>query len=204
MGIGSNTDVTQIELREGASDGYDLGIDAFKLKGNDVLQLYSRIVGNLSPFAINVLSAGNDKKVQLAYDAKSVGTFTVSISENNSGLPIYLKDNELGILHDLSTPYSYQGGGVNGSERFMLYIAPSTTSLESNKVEVKQVTIWTRDKDVVVDGSGMLEVKIMDIGGRTVATGMGDGRCLIAMGNAPAGLYVVVVNGIFVQKVVLR
>jgi hypothetical protein len=207
IGNSTDTDVTQIELRDGFSDGYDLGYDALKLKGNDILQLYSRVKDHASSFAINILSPGIDKSVQLVYDAKALGTYTLKISDNTSSLPVYVLDKELNKLHDLSTPYTFQGGGVSGSERFVLLVSPSTTSTSSavaTESGKKSLVIWSHDKEVVINGIGMLDVKIKDMGGKTVATGMSDGSCVIKMPNSPAGLYMVFVNGVFAKKVLLH
>ena len=93
---------------------------------------------------------------------------------------------------------------MSENERFVLLISPSTTSVETKESGKQSMLIWSHDKDVVVEGNGNLEVKVKDMSGRTVATGMGDASCVVKMSNSPAGLYMVFVNGIFAKKVVLH
>jgi hypothetical protein len=83
-------------------------------------------------------------------------------------------------------------------------IVGTTTSVETKESGKQSMLVWSYDKEVVVEGNGNLEVKVKDMSGRTIATGMGNASCVVKMSNSPAGLYMVFVNGIFAKKLVLQ
>jgi len=202
---GSLSDNTFVQLSEGATDGYDSSLDFPKIKGNDILQLYSKLDGISTAFSNNQLAPGDDKRVQLAYDAKNAGTYFISLVENSAGLPVLLEDFDLSTTFDLSKgAYTFTSDGTVDDQRFVLHISPTVASVAGDLSTSTSIYVTAKDKEVSVKGLTDLDVRVIDLNGKLVATGKGNGTCVIDMTKSPAGLYIVGVNGTFTRKVIIQ
>jgi len=209
------TDATQIEFREGACDCYVKTEDAYKLKGNDTLEFYSKITtGNPYDFAINLLAPLElSKTVKLGYDAIVAGQYSIAIKDTVgfNGVSVYLLDNLLGSTYDLTKgSYQFTSGAVTeDTARFAVVFAPQSASVSgvtgvSSSTVSSTVNIYAYNKVVYVQNSVPTNVSISDITGRNVYQG---NSTEINMSSATTGIYVVSVvngNGVTTQKVVIQ
>jgi arylsulfatase A-like enzyme len=109
-----------------ATPDFDRGLDAFKVKGNTHLQLYSKM--KESEMAILALPLSRDtSSIPLGFDTKVAGIHTLEIQDAQSfEFEIYLNDVELDRLVNLKEQsYSFQTEIVNNSDRFKLVVSPS-------------------------------------------------------------------------------
>jgi hypothetical protein len=155
-------------MRQGASDGYDQFLDAYKLKGNADLQLYSKIANTGYSFAINTLSEGV-KEILLSYDAKTAGTYSISINKLaglSQDASVILIDKANGKKHDLlKSTYVFQGGEVKEEQRFKLVIGKNViTSLDEYKPN-EEAVIYANGDIVYAAKAGAFELALYTTNG---------------------------------------
>jgi hypothetical protein len=159
---------------EGATTGIDQGYDAYKLKGNPDIALYSLMDGYTEGFAIQSLPPITGKtEVKLGLDIGIAGSYTFKIknTENfNPQVDIYLEDLVSGTITDLKKDSSYQvilNPEVYKS-RFLLQFYPNKIITNVDKITLNALEIYTYNNKIFIKGkvNTYYPVIITDITGR--------------------------------------
>jgi len=114
--------------------------------------------------------------VPLNYKVTTAGTYTFTI-DHVDGLfvggaqAIYIKDNQDGSYHNLSTPYTFTSAAGTFANRFEL-VYQTALATDNNTFTANSINVIKQQNDVVVRTSGttMQEVTIYDIRGRVLVT----------------------------------
>lgn len=191
----SLVDKTQIEFRDDASDNFEVNYDAYKLKGNTILQLFSKISDNEYDFAINILSPlATNKAVQLGYDASVAGVYTLKLDSLVAleEASVSLEDKTLAKFIDLKANpvYTFSSAATKNNQRFALHFNNAkVTGIDAQNNATFQV--YSIDKMVYVNTSTSSEVVVYDLAGQVVARKAGNGLFDINLSNKSAGIYIV-------------
>jgi len=150
-----------------------------------------------SPLVVNGLPMKDNRVVQMGFSVPEAGDYTISLDplRQKDVKNVILVDNVTGRKVDLlQTSYSFNTGAVEGENgRFVLYINSSYTGTP---------TIGTNDpyayaKDNLLTVKNLTEgdkVQVLDLAGRTIATGTVSGKEFsVTVGQK--GVYVVNVKG---------
>jgi predicted outer membrane repeat protein len=116
-------------------------------------------------------------EVPLGYKATVAGNFTISLDHVTGlfedGQDIYLKDNVLGITHDLTnSSYTFASDLGTVTDRFhVVYAAALGTVIHD--FDANSIVIYQKDKMIMVNSgtATMKDIAIYDIRGRLVYTG---------------------------------
>ncbi|GIV33773.1 MAG: hypothetical protein KatS3mg031_1308 [Chitinophagales bacterium] len=172
-----------------ATDGYDLGYDAKKMRGNQYLALYTKI-GN-ADYMIQALSAlTTDKTVALGLDAGLAGTYTFGLKalENlDESVAVILEDRMTGTFHNLRLHPTYTfalAAPTQVADRFYLHFnVPLQINIMSESCNGAdgQITL-------VQDGSKKWNYVVTDAQGNLVAKG-NDFNGTAFIGNLEDGEY---------------
>ncbi|MDR0866627.1 MAG: T9SS type A sorting domain-containing protein [Candidatus Symbiothrix sp.] len=189
------SDVNYIVLGDKYKDTYLVSEDAFKPVYDDELQIYS-VVENV-PLFRNALLRTGEKEVILGVSAPFQGQYTFELTdENNSVNSVVLLDKENNQETDLlSQTYSFYVDDVfNTSDRFVLYINKTATSIGSLG-DASKVYAYADNAVLTVKNlkSGD-NVQILDLAGRTIASGIAQGS-EYSMSLKEKGVYIVNVKG---------
>ncbi|MEL7147439.1 MAG: hypothetical protein AAFO69_13780 [Bacteroidota bacterium] len=152
-GIGENQGVYNdliVGLDDGATDGKDFGLDAYKFSGSEFISFYS--VNDDKKYAIQALSPPGDEKVEvpLGFYLAREGAYqirTVSLQLADEGMMVYLVDAVTGNEYDLSTTneitFFYQKGV--SEDRFSLHFRPSRVTTVDDQF-ANQLSIVSGDQ----------------------------------------------------------
>jgi FG-GAP-like repeat len=195
-------DITQIEFTAEGTDGFNPNEDALKLKGNTVLQLYSKARNSVYDLAINTKSnLYLDTTVQLVYDGAVSGTYQLSLDEaTNVPDKIWVQDQTTNTVSELKkgTSYTFTGGNTSANQRLVLKLSGARTEiLTSNalpSIETKEISIQQKGKDFEIEGNGKLQAQLLDLQGRNLAHTLGNDKLLFSVGMLPEGVYILKVN----------
>lgn len=141
---GVSTDMV-IGFVEDGTKQFDRTLDAYKIKGNSYLQLYSRMQDRA--MAIQALPLLIDQtNVDLGLDISESGTYKLSISEQQSFHgEIILKDNLLNREVSLTEigSYTFDSEETYNSERFSLTFAPNKILSITNQLEEDKLIVFS-------------------------------------------------------------
>jgi trimeric autotransporter adhesin len=154
-----------------ATLNYDSGKDGL-LIGDNPTSLYSVIDSN--KLAIQARSTFNpNDTVSLVFKTSVSDNYIISIADMDglflNGQDIYLKDNQLAILHDLkSSPYLFSSESGLFPTRFE--IVYQTTNLSSTNFEESIIETYTENNQIVVKSqkSNISNIQIFDLSGRNL------------------------------------
>ncbi|GAA3632462.1 T9SS type A sorting domain-containing protein [Flavivirga jejuensis] len=159
----------------GATNENDgLKYDAPKLLSNEAAILYSKIENSTKPFVVQgkaINSLDSDETIKLGFKTSidiatlyklSIADFQGDFLTNN---PIYLKDNLLNKLHDLSaSDYSFTSEVGEFNSRFEIVFNANALSTETNTLDSKSLEIVDLGKNrVQFNASNNLTIKTVDI-----------------------------------------
>lgn len=167
-----------------ATDGYDgNAIDTNRNYAGNAGLLYSMDNDGEGFYVIqgkSISSLTEDEVVKLGFGAyiSTNETYTIeaisyegSYLENN---PIYIKDNDLGIVHDLtSSGYTFTSDGGNFEERFEIVFRNQALSIDDNQFSENDFVITEQEDDFVKfqlkSASTLIEnIDIYDLQGRLI------------------------------------
>ena len=131
--IGSDSiisDRTRVVYNAAKSTAYETDCDAAKFFADASTQLYT-LDSDGTQYAINERPMG---EVRLAYTAATGGVLT--IGTERSDCSVFLRDNELGVVHDLSQgDYTFGTDAGTFEGRFLLMPNGTTTAIEKTTDE---------------------------------------------------------------------
>lgn len=173
----SNNDLSTnivVGFTEEATLGFDRTLDGHKIKGNNNLQLYSRM--NKEILAIQALpTLTEDITVDLGFDISESGTYTFDLPEELTyEFEIFLIDHKLDKVINLleAGSYTFESEATNNSDRFSLLFSPNRIlSIDDAKLTNNELVVFSNGSllnirvDQILDNA---EVKIYDLSGTLV------------------------------------
>lgn len=170
---GTNNGVSQnmVAYMQDATTGLDYGYDAQRLSDGNSVSLYS--VAQSTPLAIQARPdfAVTDV-VKLGYVAPAAGSYTISIDHTDGvfadGQKIYIRDNSLGQIQDLASPYTYTTDAGTFEQRFDIIYTANALGVKDPVAIDDSLYIFTSDKTIGINSAGnaITGVTIYDLRGR--------------------------------------
>ena len=162
-----------VQYAQGASDDFDVFLDAISQQGNPNLDFYSSIPNYKFTLQSKGLPFDTNNTVSLGYKVATSGTYQIEIDHLDgfflNGQNIYLEDSQTNQLIDLkAAPYSFQTAVGEYSNRFVLHYLPIILETENNNFE-NSVQLLINDKASVY--SSILNIKkivVFDVLGRII------------------------------------
>ena len=212
---GQSYNQTLTAYMSGATQGVDQQIDG-KFFGYEGSALYSiieegayAIQGRALPFEVSDV-------VPLGFKAAEAGKFKVSLA-NFDGLfaegavTIYLKDNQLDIIHNLmESDYEFESVQGTFKERFEVVYETEET-MGTGDMDANLVQIYQNNQEIVVSSKAekILSVELFDLQGRKIHSNAKVNANLYQIQSAPFGTQVLVVkvqtaNGVTTTKKVIN
>ena len=198
---------------EGATDGFDTSFyDATRnLSAGSASIIYSLIDGNNRKLAIqgkSILSMNLDEEIKIGFytSIKKLTTYTFNVSKIEGDFfsenTIYLKDNLLGIIHDLSeSSYSFSSEIGEFNSRFKILFKNKTLGTSNYFLTEKEVIIKEIDNEFyqisVPINWTIKKLEIIDVLGRTIYISIGTGSSVIYEVSKLS-------NSIYLMKVTLQ
>ena len=159
--------------------------------------VWSIMDGTDASLVVSGLPMKDERKVQMGFSVPEAGDYTISLDplRQQDVKSVVLVDNVTGKKVDLlQSPYSFSSGAVdNENGRFALYINSSYTNIPS----ISSTGIYAFVKDNVLTVKNLSEgdrVQVLDLSGRTVASGKASGK-EFSTALSLKGVYVVNVTG---------
>jgi len=155
-----------------ATDGLDNKIDAlmFDYEGNAIFSLI-----NEEKFLIQGLSLPFETTdvIPVGFRAIEAGEYKISIANVDGvfeGASVYLKDIELGLIHDLATPYVFTSTIGEFNNRFEI-VFEGEGEMSVSDLNKNEISIYTNQNEVIVasKSENLQSVEIYDLQGRLVS-----------------------------------
>jgi hypothetical protein len=156
-----------------ATLGLDAGYDGRALNADGAASLFSTAAD--TKLTIQARPAFNNTDVvALGYSVKNAGEFTISINRKDGvfaqGQDIYVKDNQLGIVHNLSdSDYKFSSPAGEFTNRLqVVYSAKDALGTENPVLDANSVVVYQQE-NVININSGTTDitgVSVYDIRGR--------------------------------------
>ncbi len=153
-----------------------LGADAYDSKYfNDGAVALNMLIGSTEYVIQGRPTFQATDVVPLNYKVTTAGNYTFAIDHVeglfSTGQLIYIKDNQDGSYHNLSSPYTFTSAAGTFANRFELVYQTALTTNDNN-FTANSINVIKQQNDVVVRTSGttMQEVTIYDIRGRVLVT----------------------------------
>lgn len=205
------SDELQIGYFDDATTGFDAQYDAFKrFPGNTIPMLYA-LDNNALPLALHALpTSAKGERIQLGLQSQTSGNHTISLSENEVGSSVILRDLLLNTETNLAqTDYTFTFTAGDNRNRFELF----TNSENSNLTTVKEnaFSVFPNPTTGIVilnvKNSTLNYVEICDISGKillNVKVENKNSEADIDLSTFDNGLYFINIHtseGTFVSKV---
>ncbi|WP_299889404.1 GEVED domain-containing protein [uncultured Lacinutrix sp.] len=157
---------------EGATLGWDRGIDALSFGGNDVKFYFVTPDNNLTiqgkplPFEVTDI-------VPLGFKAVNQGEYRIGIDHVDplfTNQDIFLKDKDLNIVHDIkSSPYIFNTNEGTFDNRFEIVYTNNTLSVDDYLADDNSIKVISKDKLTVISNSKTIQsIQVFDILGRNL------------------------------------
>lgn len=136
------------------------------------------------------------KSINLNFDAKTTGYYTLSMKSDGEFDYIHLIDRLTGDDIDMlqEEEYTFIGSASDNADRFLVKLSPSTGSGTGS-----EAFAWQNGNDIIVNGNG--ELQVFDVMGRMVATRHINGVQTINL--TQTGVYIFRLEG-KTQKIIVR
>ena len=136
----ASTDRTRVVFNNDAGMGYETECDAAKFSTAGVPQLYT-IDSRAVKYAINERPVA-EGIVTVGYTAPVQGNYTLAAPRMD--VPVYLKDNRTGIIHDFSEgDYTFMTEAGTFEDRFTIIMKAGTTSIDKSQLIIdKEAPIY--------------------------------------------------------------
>ncbi len=205
---GENQSSTLLYLREGMTQGLDIGYDAGMLKSNPDFAFYSNLCeDNGVDFAIQCLPIVDTGKLVIPLGIDALPGTEVAFSAENNGLPngfkVVLEDKVTGSSTPLVEKESYYSATLNIDNKGRFYLHVGKNNLAAIQHPLRNVSIITRPAFGEVCISGQVKygsvARIFDLTGRLVATSelVHTGENNINFRNQLNGIYIICIDNGF-------
>ncbi|KOS07298.1 hypothetical protein AM493_15570 [Flavobacterium akiainvivens] len=183
--------------------GYDKAYDGEALTGGN-LNMYSLMTEQDTVKQLAIQSRGNFEDtdtVALGFNAAAAGTYEIEIDRAQGvfaqGQKVYLKDNQLGITHNLNNgSYEFTSGAGTFNDRFVVvYVSQDELGTTTPVVDAKDVIVYRDAQQVKVTATENISaVTVYDMLGRTLFTQNNIDNTEFASANLAVAQQVVIVN----------
>jgi hypothetical protein len=203
-----------VQYAQGATNNYDVYLDAKSLQGNANIDFYS-IVPNYT-LAINsrTLPFNNADTIDFGYHVGTAGTFQIAIDHVNGLFStdenIYLEDKLLNTTVDLRlAPYSFTTAIGTFNTRFVLHYLPTSTLGTGTINFENSVQVVTNEKATVYSSNQNIKnIVVFDVLGRKIDSYKNVGVKQFTMNNlnkTMSGLFVKITleNDVVVTKKII-
>jgi hypothetical protein len=191
-----------IAFSQFATKGFDNNYDAWKLRGNPELALYSMMFDDKRDYAIQGLPPVTDREIiAIGLDAGIAGNYTFNLGKLENFDPdvdIFLKDLKEKKTIDLKQTGSYdfltEAGEIR--DRFIIVFKNRNAAIESPLKNNEEIYIYASDHTIHLTKTDIDYLKgdllISDLMGRNVYTGKVNGLQNYNLTlDQPAGFYIV-------------
>lgn len=177
-------DKTRVVFNEKKSVGYEMDCDAAKFMSTErVPQLYT-LDQQQARYAINERPSG---EVPVGYAATAKGELSISVTRMDQ--PMLLRDQELGVTHDLSLgAYTFTTEAGNFDRRFTLLANHNATGV-GELLQQTGVSLIAEQGGIAIAGSDSHDVAIYSTDGVLLVRQAADGFI-----SLPKGAYVIKVD----------
>ncbi|WAC01717.1 hypothetical protein N7U66_17715 [Lacinutrix neustonica] len=190
-----------IGYAEGATSGWDRGLDGKSFGGNDVT-FYSIASEDKLTIQAKPLPFTESDVIPLGFKAISQNAYRIGIDHFDAlfeNQQIYLKDNDLNIIHDLkANPYSFSSDAGTFNERFEIVFTTQTLSVENYSITEDDTLkiISNNQLTVLSENKTINKIIVSDVLGRLLKTYKGLNTkkiALVAIEKANRGLIIQVI-----------
>ena len=200
-----------VQYAQGASNNYDLYLDAKSMEGNSNIDFYSTIPNKKLTINSRTLPFDNNDSIDFGYHVGTAGTFQIAIDHVNglflTGENIYLEDKLLNTTVDLRlAPYSFTTAIGTFNTRFVLHYLPTST-LGTGSLNIENsVQVITNEKATVYSSNQNIKnIVVFDVLGRKIDSYKNVGMKQFTMNNlnkTMSGLFVKITleNDVVVTK----
>lgn len=168
-----------VGLRDDATLGMDIGLDALKFSGNELIAFYSMIEDQ--KFAIQTLPklSSESIEVQLGIDLAEAGSYKLNINEMvgfNENTSVILVDNLTGKFYDLNEVSEIDfinNESVFTSKRFELVLAPAAVLSSEIVLDDSEMVVFTNDLGLNIitsEAFSNAEIKVYSLSGSVVSS----------------------------------
>ena len=162
-----------IGYEQGATNGYDFGIDAAPSPGT-YITFYSMI--DTGTYAIQGRSYpwNQDDVIPLGYNCTIADTFQIAIDHNDAFFvdkDIFLEDTDSNTFHNLKTgPYSFTSAIGTFNNRFKIRYTNPTLATDNNTVNPNTVYVYKEENNLTINSSveEINTIQVYDLLGRTL------------------------------------
>lgn len=167
----NNSEIALVGYVEGATMDKDSKYDALSSTMN--LNIYSIIDNEKFSIQGRSLPFDDDDEVAIGFNVPASGNYTLGINTADGlflgNQDIYLKDEQLGIYHDLkSTPYAFTAtSGVHNDRFKLVYKNTVLSNVTFNENEI-QIAKNNNSIEIVSGNEIMSNVKVYDVRGRLI------------------------------------
>lgn len=183
---------------EGATNNYDRGFDGEVFGGNSAT-FYS-IAGKKLSIQGKGLPFEASDVIPMGYKATVAGNYKITLDHFDglfSSQGIYLKDNLLGVVHNLkSGSYSFATTIGTFDSRFEIVYNPESLGVNDPSFDPNSIVIYKKNKEIFVNAglSSIIELKVFDIQGRLIYHDKNVNSSEAIIKNLPQGEQVLVVQ----------
>ena len=167
----NNSEIALVGYVEGATMDKDSKYDA--LSSTMTLNIYSIIDNEKFSIQGRSLPFNDDDEVAIGFNVPASGNYTLGINTADGlflgNQDIYLKDEQLGIYHDLkSAPYAFTAtSGVHNDRFKLVYKNTVLSNVTFNENEI-QIAKNNNSIEIVSGNEIMSNVKVYDVRGRLI------------------------------------
>jgi hypothetical protein len=161
-GVGSNTsDETVIYLSDDATDGFDSGLDAYKMKNDSIApNLYTKL--NDVEYAVNAVSS-TDRTIPLSLTVPADGSYLLTVP-TNANADIVLIDKQARKQKTVDgTPYSFSASTSDASDRFELQMRSAASSNTNSSASAQSISFASNGSSVVLIAKNDMGASIITI-----------------------------------------
>ena len=163
----AGVDEVVIYFKEGATENYDLGIDADKFFATSV-SLYS-LTGEGKPMAINATST-KVKTIPLNFTSTTDGNYKLRVNEYTFTTDIIYIEDKLTETVELLSPnleYTFSHVSENTADRFVLHFNSTPTAINEFE-ETSNITIFAVQGKLNVLNAQNATIKVFDLLGKQI------------------------------------
>lgn len=178
-----------IGYEQGATDGYDFGIDAAPSPGT-FITFYSMI--GTGTFAIQGREYPWDitDNIPLGYNSTIADTFTIAIDHLDTffdPIDIFIEDRDLGTFHNLKTsPYVFTSAVGTFNNRFAIHYV-NLLATKDNEVIARSVMVAKEQENIIIAATQNLKsVVVYDVLGRNLFNQNNIGKNKATISSIPA------------------